>query len=331
MRVVIDPGHGGSDLGFSGNGLVEKDFSLLVSNYMKERLDDLGIPNIITRNTDRTLSDNERANVITSNYGNEKDVLVLSNHLNKGGESGFEIVYPLRSNDIFASLVANSVEKNGGNVNKYYQLRDNAVTSSDAYPILKNTPNYESVVLLYGYVDNNNDAKNIKANYENYVESIIKAVCEYIGISYVPVSNNYYVVVKGDSLWKIANKYGISVEELKKTNGLNNNLINIGQVLLIPNNSSLDSIYVVKPGDTLYKIANLYNTSVSELKRINDLSSDLLSVGQRIKIPAFTYTVKKGDSLWSIAKTYNTSVSELKRINNLSSDLLQIGQVLVIL
>ena len=97
-KIAIDPGHGGSDSGVSGNGLVEKDYALLISNYMKERLDALGVPNVITRNTDRTLSDDERINIIESAYGNDSNVIVLSNHLNKGGESGLEIVYPLTDN-----------------------------------------------------------------------------------------------------------------------------------------------------------------------------------------------------------------------------------------
>lgn len=96
--------------------------------------------------------------------------------------------------------------------------------------------------------------------------------------------------------------------------------------------------YVVKSGDNLYAIARKYNTTVNEIKSLNNLGSDILSVGQILKIPTVTpsqeqeetYIVQSGDSLYSIARKFNTTVDELKRLNNLSSNLLSIGQVLVL-
>ena len=92
--------------------------------------------------------------------------------------------------------------------------------------------------------------------------------------------------------------------------------------------------YIVKSGDTLYSIAKRYNTTVDELKKINNLSSNMLSIGQQLLIPStenyITYYVKSGDNLYSIARTYNTTVDQIKKLNNLTSDLLSIGQVLLI-
>ena len=94
------------------------------------------------------------------------------------------------------------------------------------------------------------------------------------------------------------------------------------------------NIYIVKSGDSLYSIARKYNTTVDEIKKLNNLSSNLLSIGQVLKIPSGsstnTYVVKSGDSLYSIARKYNTTVDEIKKLNNLSSNLLSIGQVLKI-
>ena len=72
--------------------------------------------------------------------------------------------------------------------------------------------------------------------------------------------------------------------------------------------------------------------TVDELKKLNNLSSNLLKIGQvlRIKNSNDTYIVEKGDSLWSISRKFNMTVDELKRLNNLSSNLLNIGQVLKI-
>lgn len=334
-KVVIDPGHGGSDFGYSGNGLVEKDFSLLISNYIKERLDTLGVPNVITRNTDRALSDSERVNIISSAYGNDKNVIVLSNHLNKGGESGVEIVYPLRDNDKLASEIAAQIESSGGIVNKYYQLRDSVNTSKDYYPIIRDTPNYKTILINYGYVDNSSDASKIKNNYKNYAEAVVRAIAMYTGVKYVPSGTDYYVVEKGDSLWKIANNFGITVDELKKANKLTSNLLNIGQILIIPGAevpTTPSETYIVKAGDTLYNIANNYGVTVDSLKSFNNLTSNNLSIGQILKIPGSTktYTVKKGDTLYKIALSYGITVDTLKKANNLTSNLLNIGQVLVI-
>ncbi len=341
-KVAIDAGHGGSDNGFTGNGLVEKEYSLLISNYIKDRLDALGIPNVITRNTDRTLSDIERVNIIESAFGNDSNIIVLSNHLNKGGEVGVEVVYSLRNNDRLASLVSERLENAGAFVNKYYQLRDPNNTATDYYPIIKNTPNYQSILVLYGYVDNASDAARIKNNYLDYAEAVVRAIAEYTGAKYTPVGNDYYVVQKGDSLWKIANQFGVSVSELKSANNLTSNLLDIGQVLFIPGGSSVnppsqaENTYIVKSGDTLYKIASSYGVSVDELKKVNNLTSNILSIGQVLTIPSgntpsqTTYTVKSGDTLYKIASSYGVSVDELKRVNNLTSNTLSIGQVLII-
>ena len=146
-------------------------------------------------------------------------------------------------------------------------------------------------------------------------------------------SSNTYTVKSGDSLWKIANQYGITVNELKTLNNLTSDNLTVGQVLKIPNqnNSNTSSnTYTVKAGDSLWNIANKYGITVNELKTLNGLTSDNLSIGQVLKVPASgnTYIVKSGDSLWSIANRYGTTVSELKTLNNLTSNSLMIGQVL---
>ena len=161
-KVAIDAGHGGTDSGNTGNGLVEKEYALLISNYIKGRLDDLGIENIVTRNTDRTLTDDERVSIIETAYGLEDDVIVISNHLNSGGGSGLEVIYALRDDDDLAEEIAKEVTSAGGTVNKYYQLRDPKNTQNDYYPLIANTPNYETVMIEYGYVDNSTDAQRIK-------------------------------------------------------------------------------------------------------------------------------------------------------------------------
>lgn len=103
----------------------------------------------------------------------------------------------------------------------------------------------------------------------------------------LPSGSNSYTVKSGDTLYGIASKYGVSVDAIKKANGLNNNLLQIGQKLTIPsgesNNSS--STYTVKKGDNLYNIAQKYNVSVSSIMNANNLNTTLLQIGQVLKIP----------------------------------------------
>ena len=111
----------------------------------------------------------------------------------------------------------------------------------------------------------------------------------------------------------------------------------MGQSLKLPvKKTTEENIYIVKNGDSLYKIAQEFNTTVNKLMDLNDLTSTTLRIGQILKIPydnivtsaEKTYTVKNGDSLYKIAQKFNTTVNELKRLNNLNSTLLSIGQVL---
>ncbi len=145
------------------------------------------------------------------------------------------------------------------------------------------------------------------------------------------------MVQPGDSLWLIAQKYNTTVQAIKNRNGLSGDMLNIGQVLYIPTSQQTSTIqYTVKPGDSLWLIAQKYNTTVEAIRQLNGLSGNLLNVGQILKIPSsqsvsYTeYTVRPGDSLWLIAEKYNTTVNAIKNLNGLSGDMLNIGQVLKI-
>ncbi|MBE6154754.1 MAG: N-acetylmuramoyl-L-alanine amidase [Firmicutes bacterium] len=84
-KIVIDPGHGGEDPGASANGIIEKDYTLKISKYMANRLNELGIENSLTRDSDTTLNSTNRPKKAQSLYGSGNDVIVVSNHINAGG------------------------------------------------------------------------------------------------------------------------------------------------------------------------------------------------------------------------------------------------------
>lgn len=347
-KVIIDPGHGGTDSGATGNNLLEKDYNLLISKYMYDRFKELGVPVAITRESDTTLSPTDRVNTILNKFGNSSDVILISNHVNSGGGEGAEVIYALRNRDTLARRILENIGAAGQETRKYYQRRLPSDTSKDYYFIHRNTGNLEPLIVEYGFIDNTKDVEFLKENYKELAEAVISAVANYIGVPYTPpegITTNTYVVQKGDSLYSIANKLGTTVSELKKENNLTSNTLQIGEVLRVPTKEIYEeeeNIYIVKKGDTLYSIAMANNTTIDELKRINNLTSNILSIGQVLKLPSdkvsdiekeentISYTVQKGDSLYSIARKYDTTIDRIKKLNNLTTNLLSIGQVLLI-
>jgi N-acetylmuramoyl-L-alanine amidase len=93
-----------------------------------------------------------------------------------------------------------------------------------------------------------------------------------------------YTVKKGDSLWKIAKDYSINVNDLINLNNLSNLTLNINQELLVPKQVDNNSYYSVEKGDTLWSIAKKFNITVDELKKINNITNNLLTVGEKLKI-----------------------------------------------
>ena len=339
--VVIDPGHGGIDSGARGNGGLAKNYSLLISKYMYDRFKELGIPVYLTRDSDITLTPRDRVEKILSFFGNNSNVIVISNHLNAGMGDGAEVIYALRNNSRLANDILNNIEATGQNIRRVYQRRLPSDPLKDYYYVLRDTGKTEALIVEYGFIDTLNDYNYVKDNYKELAEGVIKAVLEYKGIPYTGkemiISDNYKVM-KGDTLYSIAKKLDTTVDELKKINNLDNNVLSIGEIIKIPTkiiDTGETKLYQVKAGDTLYSIANKYGITVKELKAINNLSDNKLAIGQLLNVPSGlssvnTYTVSSGDTLYSIAKKFGISIDKLKDINQLKDNMLKIGQKLII-
>ena len=313
-NFVIDASHGGSDNGVSGNNLVEKNYSLDVSKYIYNKLNNLGYSATLVRSTDESLSNDDRISRILNAYGNKNNVIVISNHLNEGNDEGVEIIYALRHDNVLANNIASSLEKSGVMVNKVFQRRLPSDTSKDYYFIQRDTGNTIPISIYYDYVDNKNDVNNFK-DYQKYGDAIVSGILAYVKNIPVTSDGETYIVKSGDSLWSIAKRYGVSIDDIKKANNLSSNLLNIGQVLIIPSEEEPPEIgdfivYTVSSGDNLYKIATKYNLTVDDLVNYNDLATTNLSIGQQLLIPVQktnetqTYIVKSGDTLYSIASKY---------------------------
>ena len=325
---------------------------------MEEQFRQRGVPVTLIRSTDETISPTDRTNRIKAAYGNDPNVVVISNHINAAGSGiqgaeGAEVIYALRNNSKLADNILRALGNAGQKTRSTFQRRLPSDTSKDYYFIHRDTGVTQPVIVEYGFIDNPTDLSRIQNNYKKYVEAVVDAVIATASGSTIPSVPNAvtYIVKSGDSLWSIANKYNTTVNELKRLNGLTNDNLSLGQILTVPTGSSggtsgstggTSDTYTVKSGDSLWSIANKYNTTVSTLKALNNLKSDSLSIGQILNVPGSTggtsggsigttgntYTVRSGDSLWSIANKYNTTVSTLKSLNNLKSDTLSIGQVL---
>ena len=345
-KVIIDAYRGGDDIGNSIIGIIEKDYNLDLSKYIYERLKELGVLTFLTRVGDETLSLDDRINKIKRLYGEGKDIIILSNTLVTEGE-GAKIVYALRNDNALSKKIADSLGKIGLNVNKYFQRRLPSDTSKDYYQLIRDTGDSESIIVYYGNINNVDEARFLKNNLESIGEAVVYALSEYLNVNYKPNSlMDYYVVKKGDTLYSIAFNNKTTVDEIKNLNNLTSDNLSIGQLLKLPYtnednfNDNSELVYIVKSGDTLYQIAKTYGVSVDEIKKLNNLLSNTLTIGQKLLIPLitggenndkyFSYKVISGDSLYSIARRYNTSVEELKVLNNITSNLLSIGQVLKI-
>ncbi len=367
--VVIDAGHGGSDPGAVANNIIEKNYNLLISNYIYERLSELGIPVARTRDSDITLTPTERVNIIRT-YANSPSDIVISNHLNAGGGDGAEVIYALRNSSEFANVILEELRAAGQNIRKAYQRRLPENTELDYYFIIRDTAPMQTVLIEYGFVDSPyDDLVLIKSRWADLAEAAVRAVARYLNYPYSPpIAEEVYIVQPGDTLYSIARRFGLTVADLKRINNLVSDTLQIGQILALKETEVLPPptlepeegfiIHTVTKGDTLYSLARIYSTTVEEIKAINNLTSNILQIGQELKIPVITtvpeepvipeepippeiptippigeydqYVVRAGDTLYSIARRYNTDVQTIMMLNNLTSDLLSIGTILIV-
>lgn len=144
----------------------------------------------------------------------------------------------------------------------------------------------------------------------------------------------FHVVQRGETLWEISRRYGVSVDYLVQLNELRDpNRLVVGQKLVIREGEA--RTHVVQKGETLTSIARLYGVKVQDLIALNELKDpDRLRVGQELVITPRvqrTHVVVKGDTLWDIARTYEVTVDAIVSANALvNPNQLRVGQKLVI-
>jgi len=171
----------------------------------------------------------------------------------------------------------------------------------------------------------------VKTTEKNYIALSKKQVRRPL---YVAEQPSVYRVKGGDSLGRIARRFGVTVSYLKKINGLRSSTIYPGKRLKVSTGGTSYGRHRIRRGETLGTIAAKYGTSIRKLKKINRMRRSTIIAGRVIKIPTSgkaTYRrhrVRRGESLFRIAKKYGVSIAQLKRLNNLRRNRIYTGQVL---
>ncbi|MBG9982661.1 LysM peptidoglycan-binding domain-containing protein [Aerococcaceae bacterium DSM 111020] len=180
-----------------------------------------------------------------------------------------------------------------------------------------------------------------------------------------------YTVTPGDYLYKIAKDFNVTIDDIKRWNNLNSNILYSGTVLKVsapqqtrpaekPASPEVTNVtYTVSRGDTLYRIATKHNITLAQLRKLNNISTNLINPGQKLIVsqttkpsnpepekpqkpetpkpqpepetkPAASYTVVRGDTLYKISQRNNITINQLRAWNNISGNLITPGQRLVV-
>ena len=222
------------------------------------------------------------------------------------------------------------------------------------------SPQIPSVLVETGFISNPTEEKLLfqRSHQDKLARAITKAVVQYLkdnppeGTVFSSSSKpSVHTVKRGESLSVIAQKYGTSTKAIMSANKLKSSGLAVGQKLKIPgtgaasipvpntpNTVETETItHTVKSGEFLGKIASHYKVKIADIRRENNLKSDTVWVGQKLKItvavkdkPIRKHKVARGEYLGKIASKYGVSVSSIRKANNLRSDELAVGQVLII-
>ncbi|RJE84265.1 N-acetylmuramoyl-L-alanine amidase [Paenibacillus sp. 1011MAR3C5] len=182
-ELIIDPGHGGSDPGASGNGIVEKAMNLDISLYQFQRFKELGIKVALTRNSDITLASSVRTELVK----NSGAKYCISNHINAAPSSaaaGAETIYSVYSDGKLANTLLNAL-KDAGQPSRRAFSRSNE-SGGDYYFMHRLTGDVATVIVEYGFCTNSTDADRLRQHWKKYAEAVVEGYCRFAGHPYSP-------------------------------------------------------------------------------------------------------------------------------------------------
>lgn len=325
MKIIIDPYRGGKDTGNNIEGQYEKNILLDISKKLQEALTKKGIDSELIRTTDVSLTDDERISIINElkndndiiiqnrvSENNQFNIIyplrnsdnlasTISNYLetnNINVDKYFQRRLPQDTMLDYYSIIRNTnpnetiiIEYNDP-IN-YQKSIDGIAEALTAYLGKKNTYIVKKGDTLYQIakkyqttVDQIKKLNNLTNNNLS-INQTLKIPEQKVTTPPIEIIEDYdiYLVKKGDSLYKIAKNYDITVSKLKEMNNLKSDILTINQELKVPKSKEFYVIYKVQKGDSLYQIAKKNNTTVDEIKSLNNLTTNLLSINQELKIP----------------------------------------------
>lgn len=290
VKIFIDAGHGGSDPGAVGNGLKEKDLTLKIAKKIRDKLQQYQNVQVkLSREGDQTLSLKQRTDMANA-WGAD---YLISVHINAGGGTGFEsYIYNgsysgKAETDRKRGIIHDEIMKQIAGV------RDRGKKQANFHMVRESK--MAAMLTENLFIDNANDAKLLKqdAFLDKIARGHVNGLVKVFGLKkkaepkqeQLKPSNNVYVVQKGDTLWGISRKFGMSVDELKKLNGLKSDIIYVGQKLKVKKATKTESKPATKP-ETDFKVGQKVKVKSSAQK---------YATGQ--KIPAWvkgrTYTIQQ--------------------------------------
>ena len=185
-------------------------------------------------------------------------------------------------------------------------------------------------------------------------------------------SQGTYTVKAGESVWSVANKNGITMDQLIEWNNIKNNFIYPGQQLIVkggtsantntgsttsaakpntPNTSATTStsstgntMYTVKAGESVWSVANKHHITMDQLIEWNNIKNNFIYPGQQVIVKkgssqstnqqsvtgSKTYTVKSGESVWGVADSHGITMAQLIEWNNIKNNFIYPGQTLIV-
>lgn len=193
--IIIDPGHGGKDPGGGSNEYwLEKEMALKISKYQYERFKALGFYVKMTRSEDVYLYPSQRAKIVRESGLK----YCISNHINAGGGEGAETIYSVHSDGELANAILDQLVKLGQKKRRAFFRTLSNSANLDYYFMHRETGSAETVIVEYGFADNQEDTKRILNNWKDYAEAVVKAVCSHTG-------HSYREIVKKDNISKKEN------------------------------------------------------------------------------------------------------------------------------
>jgi len=181
--LMIDPGHGGIDPGGGSSDLfTEKDMTLQISLYQYRRFQELNIPVAMTRVTDTTLGNEERASIVR----NSGAKYCISNHINSGGGRGAEAIYSIYASSALPIELVQGLELAGMPTRRVFTRTYPGNPKLDYYFMHRETGNVETVILEYGFIDNPVDAQKIFEDWKELAESVVRSFAEFANYPYQP-------------------------------------------------------------------------------------------------------------------------------------------------